>query len=273
MLTKAASYEELTARFRWQIPEHYNIGVDACDKWADSDRLALIHLHDDGKETRYSFKDLKRLSNRCANVLETQGVEEGDRVAILLPQRFETVIAHLAVYKLGAVAVPMAMQFGPEAIAYRLGFSGASAIVLDAGGKAKLDAAGEAFPALGTVVAVGGAPGALDFAELEAQAAPGFRPLETGPDDPAMMIFTSGTTGQPKGALHAHRVLLGHLPGFETYNEFVPRPGDVIWTPPGVKHWHGATDNTSMSHFVISMLKDGKNVDWMEQVSDEQYLK
>ena len=105
MLPQAATYEELTARFRWQIPEHYNIGVDACDKWAQrqdgGDRLALIHLADDGKETRYSFQDLQRLSNRCANVLETQGVEPGDRVAILLAQGPETAVAHLAAYKLG----------------------------------------------------------------------------------------------------------------------------------------------------------------------------
>ena len=95
MLTKAASYEEMTAAFRWQIPEHYNIGVDACDKWAreksESDRLALIHLTDDGKETRYSFRDMKRLSNRCANVLEAQGVEEGDRIAILHEGRLEQI--------------------------------------------------------------------------------------------------------------------------------------------------------------------------------------
>src|SRR3546814_7044016 len=70
MLPQAPSYEELTARFRWQVPEHYNIGVDACDRWADTDRLALIHLDADGREARYSFRDLQRLSNRCANVLE-----------------------------------------------------------------------------------------------------------------------------------------------------------------------------------------------------------
>src|SRR3546814_5669265 len=89
MLPQAPSYEELTARFRWQVPEHYNIGVDACDRWADTDRLALIHLDADRREARYSFRDLQRLSNRCANVLEAQGIEQGDRVAILLAQDVE----------------------------------------------------------------------------------------------------------------------------------------------------------------------------------------
>src|SRR3546814_7178080 len=74
MLPQAPSYEELTARFRWQVPEHYNIGVDACDRWADTDRLALIHLDADGREARYSFRDLQRLSNRCANVLAAQEI-------------------------------------------------------------------------------------------------------------------------------------------------------------------------------------------------------
>ena len=120
MLPRAASYQELVEKFRWQIPEHYNIGVDACDKWADSDRLALLHLGEDGAVKRYSFAELKALSNRCANLLETQGVEPGDRVAILLAQGPETAIAHLATYKLGAIAVPLFTLFGEEALESKL---------------------------------------------------------------------------------------------------------------------------------------------------------
>ncbi|WP_193368399.1 acyl-CoA synthetase [Pelagibius marinus] len=239
MLTKAASYEELAARFRWRIPEHYNIGVDACDKWAQDsngggDRLALIHLHDDGRETRYSFKDLKRLSNRCANVLETQGVEEGDRVAILLAQGPETAIAHLATYKLGAIAVPLFALFGEEALQYRLANSGAKVVITDQAGLAKLEAIRNELPALETIISIDG-PGeggeALDWHRLLERASDGFLPVDTLANDPALIIYTSGTTGPPKGALHAHRVLLGHLPGVELPQNFLPQPGDLFWTP------------------------------------------
>lgn len=238
MLPTAATYEELTATFRWQIPEHYNIGVDACDKWAagtdGGDRLALIHLTDDGTETRYSFKDLKRLSNRCANVLEAQGIEEGDRVAILLAQGPETAIAHLAVYKLGAIAVPLFTLFGEEALEYRLANAGARIVITDQTGVAKIAAIRDRLPALESVISIDG-PGdgghALDWHRLLERASDGFLPVDTLANDPALIIYTSGTTGPPKGALHAHRVLLGHLPGVEMPQNFLPQPGDLIWTP------------------------------------------
>ena len=230
MLTKAASYEEMTAAFRWQIPEHYNIGVDACDKWAGSDRLALIHLADDGRETRYSFRDMSRLSNRCANVLETQGVEEGDRVAILLAQGPETAIAHLATYKLGAIAVPLFTLFGEEALQFRLANSGARVVITDQTGLAKIETIRDDLPALETVISIDGGP-ALDWHQLLERASDGFLPVATLADDPALIIYTSGTTGPPKGALHAQRVLLGHLPGVEMPQNFLPQPGDLFWTP------------------------------------------
>ena len=226
------SYDDLVSRFRWDIPERFNIGVACADAPAGRapDAPAIIDWSDDEPVT-LTFSELAEKSNRLAASLAGLGVQRGDRVAILLPQCFETAIAHMAVYKLGAVAVPMAMQFGPDAIAYRLELSGAKALILDAAGKAKLDAAGEAFPDLATIVSVGGVGGTVDFDALVAQGAPGFAPADTGPDDPALMIFTSGTTGHPKGALHAQRVLLGHLPCVETHHEFLPQPGDKLWTP------------------------------------------
>lgn len=234
MLPPAASYDELTAKFRWQVPERYNIGVDACDKWAATDRLALIHLGSDGRETHYSFRDLQRLSNRCANVLEAQGVEQGDRVAVLLAQGPETAVAHLAIYKIGAVAVPLFTLFGDEALAFRLADSGARVVVTDGAGAAKIAAIRDRLPALDSIISIDGedaATGALDWHRLLARAADGFLPVGTLANDPALIIYTSGTTGPPKGALHAHRVLLGHLPGVEMPQSFFPQPGDLFWTP------------------------------------------
>ncbi len=237
MLPEAQNYDALIDRFDWQIPDRYNIGVACCDHWAerDPDRIALRHKRPDGTVEDFNYRALKERSNRFANVLRAAGVERGDRVAILLPQSPETLIAHLATYKLGAIAVPLASLFGIDALRYRLEDSGARAIVTTAAGLAKL-ARFKTWPeTLATVFSIepadGDAPHAVDFHAACAAASPEFAPVDTGPDDPALIIYTSGTTGPPKGALHAHRVLLGHLPGVELPHEFLPQPGDIMWTP------------------------------------------
>lgn len=234
MLPHIENYDELCRQFRWQVPARYNIGVDACDRWAESDpqRVAVIHVHPDGRADRITFQWLKEASNRLANVLRAHGIERGDRVAILLPQSPEVVAAHFAVYKLAAVALPTALLFGPDAISYRLQNSGAKALVTNAQGLAKLAEIRDGAPALRLVLSVDGKDtGAEDFHGLLARASADFTPEITSPDDPAMMIYTSGTTGQPKGALHGHRVLLGHLPGVEMPHDFFPQAGDRFWTP------------------------------------------
>jgi len=117
MLERADSYEELYRRFRWRIPTRYNIGVDVCDRQADAGAgTALIHVGADGTAIEHSFTDLKRASNRLANVLtaaglkrtglKRTGLKRGDRVGILLPQRPEAAVAHIAAHKAGMVSVP-----------------------------------------------------------------------------------------------------------------------------------------------------------------------
>jgi len=227
-------YDQLYRQFRWNIPARYNIGVDVCDKWAalDPGRLAILHVHANGREDAISFGWLRETSNRLANVLRAQGVARGDRVAIFLPQAPEVAAAHVAIYKLGAVALPIAILFGPDALSYRLQNSGAKALLTNAQGLARLaDVRGEA-PELTCVLSIDGeADGAGSFPDLLARASSDFAAVDTAADDPAMMIYTSGTTGQPKGALHAHRVLLGHLPGAELPHYPFPQSGDRFWTP------------------------------------------
>ena len=139
MLSRAESYKQLVSQFQWQVPAEFNIGVDACDKWADgSGRVALIYEKSDGAQTRYTFDDIKAQSNRLAHSLERHGVRRGDRVAVYLPQAPETAVTHIAVYKMGAVAVPLFTLFGVDAIQYRLANSGAAALVTDAEGCRKL---------------------------------------------------------------------------------------------------------------------------------------
>jgi acetyl-CoA synthetase len=229
MLPESRSYQEICRQFRWQVPPHFNIGVEVCDRWAERDpgKLALIAVGADGGARDISYGWLRETSNRLANALRAHGVGRGDRVAILLPQAPEVAAIHIAIYKLGAVALPLAILFGPDAITYRLRNSGAKALISNAQGLAKI---GDVQ--LGLILSIDG-PGnnILDLAETLSRAAPDFTPVSTAADDPALMIYTSGTTGQPKGALHAHRVLIGHMPGIEMPFEFFPQPGDRFWTP------------------------------------------
>jgi acetyl-CoA synthetase len=234
MLPHIENYDELYRQFRWQIPADYNIGVDVCDRWAARDprRTAIVHAHPDGRADEITYQWLKDTSNRLANVLRAHGVARGDRVAILLPQAPEVAAAHVAIYKLAAVALPTALLFGPDAISYRLQNSGAKVLVTNTQGLAKIATIRHEVPDLKLVVSVDGAgDGAKDFHDLIERASSDFTPESTTPDDPAMMIYTSGTTGNPKGALHGHRVLPGHLPGVEMPHDFFPQPGDRFWTP------------------------------------------
>jgi acetyl-CoA synthetase len=191
-----------------------------------------VHLSRDGRSEAITYGWLRETSNRLANVLAAHGVARGDRVAILLPQAPEVAVAHLATYKLGGIALPLAILFGVDALSYRLQNSGAKAIITNVAGLAKLNDIRGELPGLGLVLSIDGAgDDALDFCASLARASSDFTAVDTAADDPAMMVYTSGTTGQPKGALHGHRVLLGHLPGIETHHEFLPQSGDRLWTP------------------------------------------
>ena len=246
MLKPAATYDDLIARFRWLIPERYNIATSCCDTWAmaSPDRVAIIDVQPSGQVETLTYGAMQNHANRLANALAARGIAPGDRVAIMLPQGRSVPIAHMAVYKLGAVAVPLANLFGVDAIAYRLADSGAvalitntiglekvrSALSLPLAGRVASGASREGFPPL--LVSTDGPEGAaLGFDDLIAAASPDFTTADTSPDDPAMMIYTSGTTGNPKGALHGHRVVLGHLPGVQMPHEFLPQEGDRLWTP------------------------------------------
>lgn len=234
MLKKGRDYETVFGSFAWKVPELYNIGVDICDKWAGQRyRLALIYENDQGRTEQYSFWDLKRLSNQLANALTAHEVGRGERIGILLPQCPEAAIAHIAAYKLGAIAVPLFTLFGPDALEYRLSNSGARAVVTDAANLEKIAQIKDRLPDLRLVIVTSGEaePPAVAWRQLLQNASDIFKPVKTRADDPALIIYTSGTTGPPKGTLHAHRVVLGHLPGVEFFHNFFPRKGDCYWTP------------------------------------------
>jgi acetyl-CoA synthetase len=231
---RAASYEQLHGGFRWEVPARYNIAWDCCGRHAAArERFALYFEDESGTTAAFSYWDLQTRANRLSNALRALGVGARDRVAILLPQRPETAVAYMAIFQMGAIAVPLSHLFGPDALAYRLGDAGAKAAIADPDTLPKLWSARCELAGLEQVIGVAGAreTGVHAWDDLLARASARFEPVDTAADDPALIIYTSGTTGAPKGALIPHRALLGNLPGFVCSHDFFPHPGDMFWSP------------------------------------------
>ena len=234
VLPQGKTYEEVCARFRWSVPPAFNIAVDICDRHAaDPARVALIYEDEAGTVSEHTFAEFRARSNQLARVLQRLGVKRGDRVGIVLSQRPETAVAHLAAYKLGAIALPLATLFGPEALQHRLGNAGVRVVITDPLSLERLLAVRKNLPELKHILSVdpADAEGILDYRTLLERESDSFDPVQTAAEDGALLIYTSGTTGPPKGALHAHRMLLGRLPSMEMVHGFFPQPGDRFWTP------------------------------------------
>lgn len=233
MSADTTSYEHLTRRFRWRVPPRYNIAADVCDRWAREEaRIALVHKSTDGAVRAYGFGEIQRQANRLANALTHWGVSRGDRVGILLPQSPEAAVSHMAAYKVGAIAVQCALVLGTEALQYRLSHGGVRVLITDRTGVEKVSLFVDDLPQeLSVVVTDEPFEKAKDFHRELAKASDEYATVQTASSDPAFMIYTSGTTGEPKGILHAHQVLLGHLPGVEFTHNFLPHANDLGWTP------------------------------------------
>ena len=234
VLPPGKTYEEVCARFQWQVPEQFNIATAICDRHADDPaRVAMIYETEAGHVSEHSFAEFRARSNQLAHALRRLGVARGDRVSIVMSQRPETATAHLAIYKLGAIVLPMAALFGPEALEYRLRSAGVRVVLTDAMSLDKLLEVQKKLPALTHLVSADAtdAAGVLDYAALLAPESEQFEPVATRAEDPALLIFTSGTTGPPKGALHAHRMMPGRMPSMEFVHQGFPQPGDRFWTP------------------------------------------
>ena len=227
------TYEELYASFRWNIPARYNIAADVCDRHAaDADKIALIGEGADGKVWRMTFLEVQRKANQLANLLVSLGLVAGDRVMLLLGQNPWTAIAHVACWKAGFVSVPVSPLFGSDAIAYRLNHVGIRVVITDLENLPKVAEARAMAPETERCYIIDGQAPEAEFSIESIKAGRDtFANVDTMADDPAFLNFTSGTTGNPKGALQAHRSMLGHLPGAEFGYDFFPQPGDLMWSP------------------------------------------
>ncbi|GGC62475.1 acyl-CoA synthetase [Chelatococcus reniformis] len=234
LIERKQTYEEMCAAFRWRIPAAYNIAHDVSDRHvaATPDRVALIHERADGTVETYTFLAVQHAANRLANLLRHVGVGQGERVMILLGQDPATAIAHLACWKSGIVSIPTSILFGADALLYRLNDAGAKVVITNRENYAKIAEIRDQAPSLETVLLVDGDDvGAQSLWAGAERASDRFDTLSLTPDTPAFISYTSGTTGLPKGTLHGHRVLLGHMPGVEFMLDFFPQPGDITWSP------------------------------------------
>ncbi len=234
-------HEALHAGLHWQVPARFNIAQMCCTRWArrpaTARRVAVVWEHEDGRAGTLSYGQLQQQVDALSHALLRLGVQRGDRVAIVMPQRPETAVAHMAVHQLGAVAMPLSMLFGPDALAYRLQDSAAVLAIADETAITNLRSVRPDCPALRTLLAVGGAAGQGDLDWADAlRPGPAFPACDTAADDPAVLIYTSGTTGPPKGALIPQRALIGNLSGFVCSQDWFGSPGaqgrdEVFWSP------------------------------------------
>ncbi len=223
-------YEAMQQKFGWDVPEHFNMAEVCSRRWAAqpdaAERVAIVeHAAADASgrtvvPRSYSYAQLQQSADALSHVLTGMGVQRGDRVAIVLPQRFETAVAYVAVMQMGAVAMPLSLLFGPEALEYRLQDSEAVVAIADASSVSNVLAVRAQCPALREVVGVELSNASdmlhvdVDYASAIAVQQRTFTAVQTKADEGAVLIYTSGTTGPPKGALIPHRALIGNLTGF-----------------------------------------------------------
>jgi acetyl-CoA synthetase len=221
--TLPEGYAQLHGNFQWAVPEHFNMAQVCCQRWASAQdatkNIAVIASGAGAEATFHSYSELQDQANRLSNVLTVLGVGRGDRVAIVMPQCFETAVAYMAVLQMGAVAMPLSMLFGPEALEFRLQDSEAVVAIGDATSLAGLQAVRDDCPLLRCILGVGDLAQTQDGADFNygaalAQQRPEFALVLTLAEEAAVLIYTSGTTGNPKGALIPHRALIGNLTGF-----------------------------------------------------------
>jgi len=228
-------YEKAARKFRWK--DHYkeieffsgrlNAAHNAIDRHRDIPNKVALYWVGDTKR-RYTFKELRNLSNKFANVLKKLSVKKGDRVFIFLPRVPELYISFLGILKVGAIAGTLFAAFGPKALKDRLVNSSAKVLITNSVLKKRVDEIRKELPCLKKIIVTDNAKkGGVDYKKEMRTAANYFRVRMMRPDEPAFMLYTSGTTGKPKGVVHCHRAIIQeHLTAKWVLDL---KPEDVYW--------------------------------------------
>ncbi len=233
-LPVGTSYEEICEKFSWDIPTHFNIADAVCDRWADDpNRIAITHESLDGGVIDYSFTQIKAYSNQLANLFGELGLQAGDRVLVMLTQSPECAISHIGCFKAGIVSCLASVLFGPDAIKHRLVGSDAKVCITNRANLGKITEIRDHCPSLEHIIVTDdtGSSEAMPFWKTLSNQPESFCNIVTRAEDTAWISYTSGTTGQPKGVLMPHRLLLGNKPLFEYYYDYGPKEHDVLWSP------------------------------------------
>ena len=211
------SYEDLKKNYKVSCPDNFNFAYDIVDGWADlePEKKALLYCDDNGTRDVYTFTDMKRLSNRCANYFMSLGIKKGDRVMFMLKQRMEVWVVFLALHKIGAVGIPATYQLTPKDIVYRANAANVR-LICCADDDEMIDYIKKSLPDCKTVntVAVVGKKIPDGWLDLRAGIAASSDELERIPNkstDEMLIYFSSGTTGMPKMILHDYSYPLGHI--------------------------------------------------------------
>jgi acetyl-CoA synthetase len=232
-LTGVSSYKEAEERIEWELPKYFNMGTAIIDRHADDrGRVAVFWENVDGPNETWTFWQLRRRCNQFGNMLRDLGIKSGDVVGIHVPQSPETIIAHAGLWRAGSVSIPLPYTFEIDSLRYRLDDSDAKALVIHGEKIEEVRGLLDELESLEYLLAVGSIEekeGILQLNPTLDTCSTEFEPVKTTPEETSAIFYTSGTTGNPKGGVHGHQFLIGHIPGYQVIYNF--QMEGVYYTP------------------------------------------
>jgi acyl-coenzyme A synthetase/AMP-(fatty) acid ligase len=217
--------------FAWNVPAEFNFARDVVDVLGREDRLGLLALDAAGDRRAYGFAEIAALTRTWAGALRDLGIGKGDRVIVLLPKIPAWLFAMVALDRLGAVVIPCSEQLRANDLAFRATHGEATAIIAHASNRAEVDALREAAPRLAQYLLVGANAPGWETLDARVAAADEFAGNPTRADEMAYIVYTSGTTKDPKGVVHAHAYTFAKRMQARVWLD--AKPGDLVWSTAG----------------------------------------